>query len=185
MVQLSDDNGHVGRGFDLELSAERVVTFEEARQRAAEERAAGRTIVTTNGCFDIIHAGHVRCLEVARGFGDVLIVGLNTDDSVRRLKGPGRPVNSLEERMAVLAGLRAVSIVCPFEGDTPVEFVRAMRPHVHVKGGDWLPDPRSMPEMEPLLAGGGRVEIVPTMGGYSTTRLLERIEELLDAGLLT
>ena len=138
----------------------------------AQLRDDGRRIVFANGCFDVLHAGHVQLLQAARGLGDVLVVGLNTDASVRRLKGPTRPVSSLEDRVAVLSALAAVDAVCAFDEDTPLELILALRPDVLVKGGDYAP--------EDVVGGagaatwGGRVEIVPLLDGRSTSRLLAR-----------
>jgi len=160
----------------------RVMTLQQACARAAEERAHGRTVVTTNGCFDIIHAGHVSCIEAAKSCGDFLIVAVNADETVRRLKGRGRPINTVEERMLILAALRPVDAVCSFAEDTPAELLRAIRPDVHVKGGDYAPD--RMPERDVVLEVGARIQIVPFVGGRSTTRLLDRINELYDSGLL-
>jgi rfaE bifunctional protein nucleotidyltransferase chain/domain len=138
--------------------------------------------VTTNGCFDIIHAGHVAYLEVARSFGDMLVVGVNTDESVRALKGVGRPVNPLSERMGVLAGLRSVDLVCPFAELTPDVFLRAVRPHVHVKGGDYRIE--DLAEGGVLAELGARIELAPVLGGRSTTELLAKIGRLFDSGAL-
>jgi rfaE bifunctional protein nucleotidyltransferase chain/domain len=156
------------------------VTIEEAALRSACVRAVGGKVVTTNGCFDIIHDGHVDCLEIARSFGDLLIVGVNTDESVRALKGQGRPVNPLNERMHVLAGLRSVDLVCPFAELTPDAFLRAVRPHVHVKGGDYRVE--ELGERELLEELGARIELAPIVGGRSTTRLLAKIGKLFDSG---
>jgi rfaE bifunctional protein nucleotidyltransferase chain/domain len=158
------------------------MTLEQVCARVAEERAKGRIIVTTNGCFDIIHAGHVSCIEAAKSCGDFLIVAVNTDETARRLKGRGRPINTVEERMLILAALRPVDAVCSFAEDTPAEFLRAVRPDVHVKGGDYTPD--RMPERDVVAEVGARIQIVPFVGGRSTTRLLDRINELYDSGLL-
>jgi D-beta-D-heptose 7-phosphate kinase/D-beta-D-heptose 1-phosphate adenosyltransferase len=136
----------------------------------AQLRADGRRIVFANGCFDVLHAGHVQLLQAARGFGDVLVVGLNTDDSVRRLKGPARPVSGLEDRVAVLSALAAVDAVCAFGEDTPLELILALRPDVLVKGGDYAPE--DVVGGAEAAAWGGRVEIVPLLDGRSTSRLL-------------
>lgn len=104
------------------------------------EREAGKKIVFTNGCFDILHAGHVSVLEFSRAKGDVLVVGLNSDESVKRLKGPSRPVNTQADRALVLGGLQAVDAVCVFEQDTPYELIKLVRPDVLVKGGDYKPE---------------------------------------------
>jgi len=167
---------------ELLYDNEHIVTVEEAALRAAAVRDAGGTVVTTNGCFDILHAGHVASIEAAKALGDLLVVGVNVDRTITILKGPGRPVNPLEERLRVLAGLRAVDLVCPFEEETSLEFVRAIKPHIHVKGGDYSIE--DLPEYAVVSEYGGRVELTPLMGGRSTTRLLERIGELLDSGLL-
>lgn len=158
------------------------MTLERACARVEEARAEGKVIVTTNGCFDIIHAGHVSCIEIAKSFGDLLVIGVNTDESVRKLKGPGRPVNPLEERMLVLAGLRTVDIVCSFADDTSVPFVQAIKPDVHVKGGDYVIS--EMPEAQVVAEVGGRIELAPLVGGRSTTRLLEKINDLFESGRL-
>lgn len=139
----------------------------------APHRAAGHRIVFTNGCFDLLHPGHVRLLHAARRLGDLLVLGLNTDDSVRRLKGPDRPILSLEERAEVLGALRDVDVVAAFEEDTPLEIVKAVRPAVLVKGGDWTPE--TVVGRAEVEADGGRVEIVPLVGGLSTSDLLRRI----------
>ena len=139
----------------------------------ARTRAAGGKVVATGGCFDILHAGHVSLLRRARELGDVLVVCLNSDDSVRRLKGSGRPYTSAKDRAAILEALACVDAVVVFEEDTPAELLGRIRPDVWVKGGDY--DPRSLPEA-PLVEGwGGRVEIVPYVAGRSTTRIVEEI----------
>ena len=136
-------------------------------------RSAHRRIVFTNGCFDLIHPGHVRLLCAARELGDLLVLGLNSDSSVRRLKGAGRPILSLEERVDVLGAMRDVDVIAAFDDDTPLELVRSVRPAVLVKGGDWSPD--RVVGREEVEASGGRVQIVPLAGGLSTTDLLRRI----------
>lgn len=135
---------------------------------------AGRRLVFTNGVFDVLHAGHVRYLDHARSLGDLLIVGLNTDASVRRLaKGEGRPVNPLEDRAEVLEGLRSVDATVAFDEDTPVELIALLKPDVHVKGGDY--DPESMPETPIIRAYGGEIVIVPLVPGRSTTATLKKL----------
>jgi len=136
----------------------------------AQLRADGRRIIFANGCFDVLHAGHVQLLQAARGLGDVLVVGLNTDASVRRLKGPTRPASPLADRVAVLSALAAVDAVCAFDEDTPLELILALRPDVLVKGGDYAPE--DVVGGAEAQAWGGRVEIVPLLDGRSTTRLL-------------
>jgi D-beta-D-heptose 7-phosphate kinase/D-beta-D-heptose 1-phosphate adenosyltransferase len=136
-------------------------------------RREGRRVVLTNGCFDILHRGHVSYLSAAKALGDVLIIGLNADAGVRRLKGPGRPVNALDDRASVLAALSSVDYVVAFDEDTPVELVRALRPDVFVKGGDYTAD--MLPEAPAVEALGGTVRILPYVDERSTTRLIERI----------
>lgn len=138
------------------------------------ERAAGRRVVFTNGCFDILHRGHVEYLAEARALGDLLVVGLNSDESVRRLKGEGRPVNPLEDRAAVLAALAAVDYVVAFGEDTPAALVEAITPQVLVKGGDYRPE--DVVGGEWVRAHGGQVVIAKQVDGRSTTGLLERLQ---------
>src|SRR5438876_7901273 len=113
----------------------KILDMEELAARAKELRAAGKKLVATNGCFDLLHVGHVRYLQQARALGDVLVVGLNSDASVRRLKGPRRPIVVAEERAELLSSLECVDHMCVFEEDTPKELIAEVRPNVHVKGG--------------------------------------------------
>ncbi|MES9996876.1 D-glycero-beta-D-manno-heptose 1-phosphate adenylyltransferase [Desulfovibrio aminophilus] len=133
----------------------------------------GYRLVFTNGCFDLLHPGHVDLLTRARALGDGLILGLNSDDSVRRLKGPERPVVSERERAFVLAGLACVDFVVVFGEDTPLRLITAVRPRILVKGGDW-PVERIVGR-EVVQADGGSVRSLPLLPGYSTTALIERI----------
>jgi rfaE bifunctional protein nucleotidyltransferase chain/domain len=139
----------------------------------AARRAAGARVVFTNGCFDLLHPGHVRYLAAARALGDVLVVGLNDDASVRRLKGRGRPVLGLAERAEVLAGLAAVDHIVVFAEDTPLAVVRALRPDVLVKGADWTEE--NIVGRDDVLAHGGRVERIPLVAGASTSEIIRRI----------
>lgn len=135
---------------------------------------AGKRLVFTNGVFDILHAGHVRYLSEARGLGDLLIVGLNTDASVRRLgKGPNRPINSLEDRAEVISALRFVDAVVSFDEDTPSDLIAILKPDIHVKGGDYRAV--DLPETKVVEAYGGKVVILPTLEGRSTTSVLGRL----------
>jgi rfaE bifunctional protein nucleotidyltransferase chain/domain len=129
--------------------------------------------VFTNGVFDLMHMGHVRYLQQARGLGDCLVVGVNADDSVRRLKGPKRPLLPERERAQLLAALSVVDYVTVFEEDTPEELIRVLRPNVHVKGGDYRPD--DLPEAAAVREGGGEVRILPFLPGRSSTGLIEEI----------
>ena len=139
----------------------------------ATARAAGQRLVMTNGCFDLLHAGHVHYLEQARALGDRLIVAVNDDDSVRRLKGAGRPVNPLERRLAVLAALSAVDWVVPFSEDTPERLICAVRPDILVKGGDYRPE--QVAGRGCVEGAGGRVTILPFLDGCSTTALIDTL----------
>jgi D-beta-D-heptose 7-phosphate kinase/D-beta-D-heptose 1-phosphate adenosyltransferase len=136
------------------------------------QRQRGR-VVFTNGVFDLLHPGHVDVLVGARECGDVLVVGVNSDASVKRLKGPERPVRSEAERVYVLAALEAVGAVTIFEQDTPLELVRTLQPDVIVKGGDYLPD--TVVGAADVQARGGRVVIIPLTPGHSTTSTIERL----------
>jgi D-beta-D-heptose 7-phosphate kinase/D-beta-D-heptose 1-phosphate adenosyltransferase len=151
----------------------KLLSLAEAVQLAETWRRGGQTVVFTNGCFDVLHAGHVRCIRSARAMGDRLIVGLNSDQSVRRLKGPNRPVNPEELRAEVLCALEDVDGVVIFHQDTPLEIIRAIRPQVLVKGGDYRPC--DIVGHREVLSWGGRVEVVPLLEGLSTTRIIERI----------
>ena len=134
---------------------------------------AKKTVVFTNGCFDILHAGHVRYLNAAKALGEILIVGLNGDESVRRLKGDGRPINSVEDRAEVLAGLRSIDHVVIFNDSTAEELVRQLKPDIYVKGGDYSLD--RLPESVIVAAYGGKTILVPMVEGRSTTNLIKRI----------
>lgn len=133
----------------------------------------GECIVFTNGCFDILHAGHIRYLETAASLGDHLIVGVNDDDSVRRLKGETRPINVLDSRLYLLASLSCVSGVVPFSGDTPLELIVDLRPDILAKGGDYTVE--SIVGATEVLGWGGHVEVIPFVEGFSTTRLENKI----------
>lgn len=148
----------------------------------AEERRKGRRVVFTNGCFDLLHPGHVDLLQRARALGDLLVVGLNADASVRRLgKGGARPFQGQAERAFVLAHLAAVDFVACFHEDTPLELIRAVQPDVLVKGGDW-PVERIVGR-EIVQARGGSVHSLPLLPGYSTTALAERIARGCASGM--
>ncbi len=151
-----------------------VLDRDAAAAWAREHRGEGRKVVFTNGCFDLLHRGHVDLLEAARALGDVLVVGVNDDDSVRRLKGADRPWVVAEDRARVLAALRAVDRVVVFPEDTPRELIVALRPSFVVKGGDYRPqDVVGGPE---AAAWGGEVRIIPLTPGRSSTRIRERRE---------
>ncbi len=151
-----------------------IIPGEYIKEACDTVRADGGTIVFTNGCFDILHAGHIRYLTAAEAMGDFLVVGLNSDASVRRLKGEGRPIVSEADRAEVLDALRAVDIVTIFDEPTAEELVRLVRPNVYVKGGDYTLD--TLPEAKIVQEVGGRVEFIPFVEGHSTTGVIERIK---------
>jgi rfaE bifunctional protein nucleotidyltransferase chain/domain len=155
--------------------ATHVLSRDQAVALVAALRDAKRTVVFTNGVFDLLHPGHVRYLEVARSLGDALIVGLNADASVRRNKGPARPITPEPERAEVLAALSSVDAVVIFGEDTPGEIVRALQPDVLVKGADWPAD--QIVGRDTVEARGGRVVLVPVEQGHSTTNLVERARQ--------
>lgn len=157
------------------MTASERVLDRDALAVLLETSRAGRTVVFTNGCFDILHVGHLRYLEAAKTLGDVLVVGVNSDVSVRGLKGPDRPVVGEKERAEMVAGLKPVDYVVIFCEATPVETIEVLRPDVHVKGGDYGPD--DLPEAATVRSYGGRVVIVPFVPGASTTEILARVKE--------
>jgi D-beta-D-heptose 7-phosphate kinase/D-beta-D-heptose 1-phosphate adenosyltransferase len=151
----------------------RVLTQPQTRTLVERLRSNGRRIVFTNGVFDILHPGHVRYLEQARSFGDALIVGINGDASVRRNKGPARPINPESERAEVVAALEVVNAVVLFGEDTPAEIIRLVQPDVLVKGADWPPD--QIVGRDTVEARGGQVILVTVERGYSTTAIVEKV----------
>jgi rfaE bifunctional protein nucleotidyltransferase chain/domain len=151
------------------------LTLVEAARIAARLRAEGQRLVLANGCFDLLHVGHVRYLEAARALGDVLFVGINGDAAVARLKGAGRPLMPAAERVEVLAALRAVDHVVVFEEDTADALVAAIRPAIHAKGTDYTPD--TVPERDTVRAHGGRVVIVGDPKGHATRDAIQTIVE--------
>lgn len=152
----------------------RILMADELSEIRGTMDAAGKRLVFTNGCFDLLHAGHVRYLQQARELGDALAVGLNSDRSVRELKGAGRPVNRQEDRAAVLAALGCVDYVVIFDGKRATDVLRAVRPHVYAKGGDYTPDSLDPGEREVLSTVGAEVRILPLVPGRSTTSILQR-----------
>ncbi len=153
----------------------KILTREELTAVRADARRRGRKVVFTNGCFDILHAGHVRYLEAARALGDLLVVAVNTDASARRLgKGPGRPYNPERARAEVVAALAAVDYVTLFDEDTPGELITALKPDVLVKGGDWPPD--QIVGAAEVNAAGGEVYSLPFEEGLGTTALIAKIK---------
>lgn len=154
-------------------SNEKVLSRERAEERVRDWRAAGETIVFTNGCFDLLHVGHITLLEDCRRFGSKLVVALNTDASVSRLKGPSRPIVGENERAKVMAALAAVDLVTFFDEPTPLALIELLRPNVLVKGGDY--SVQTVVGHETVAGYGGRVEIVPTVEGFSTTNIVRKL----------
>jgi rfaE bifunctional protein nucleotidyltransferase chain/domain len=157
----------------MRFARSKISRLDEMRERVAEARAGGRSVALANGCFDVLHAGHVRYLEGAKREADVLVVGVNGDDSVRRLKGPGRPIVPAEDRALVVAALRSVDHVVVFEEDDVGRLLLALRPDVHCKGTDYTPD--TVPEREVVRSYGGRVAIVGDAKRHDTRALIEKI----------
>jgi D-beta-D-heptose 7-phosphate kinase/D-beta-D-heptose 1-phosphate adenosyltransferase len=151
-----------------------VMSLREATAFAAGLRESGRTVVFTNGVFDLLHPGHIRYLQQARRLGDALVVGVNADESVRRNKGPERPITPQDERAEVLAALECVDAVVIFAEDTPADIIRLVQPDILVKGADWPPD--QIVGRDTVESRGGRVVLVPVEAGHSTTSIVERIK---------
>jgi rfaE bifunctional protein nucleotidyltransferase chain/domain len=152
---------------------QKIQTAEQLRETVARWRAAGERIVFTNGCFDILHYGHLHYLAEARDLGERLVIGLNSGDSVRRLKGPARPINDEATRAHLLAALEVVDAVVFFDEDTPLELFKTAMPDVLVKGGDWKPE--QIVGSDVVLANGGQVRSLPFVDGYSTTNIEQKI----------
>jgi len=157
-------------------SIDKIKSRGELASLCEEFRKVGKRIGFTSGVFDLLHAGHVEYLEFARSQGDVLIVGLNTDESVRRLKGPGRPINTFEDRAYVLAGLESVDYVIGFSEDTPYKLIAEIIPHVLVKGSDYRPE--DVIGRDIVESNGGKLVLAPFKKGYSTTGLVKKLKSL-------
>ena len=155
------------------MPSKKIKSAETLRRVRARLRREGKTVVFTNGCFDLLHGGHIRLFRKARSLGDVLIVGLNTDASVRRLKGPFRPILPLRERLEVLSAVSDIDYVTSFSEETPRRTIAALLPDVLVKGGDWGPD--RVVGREEVEAAGGRVVIVPYLKGRSSSSIIGKV----------
>ena len=158
--------------------ADKILTLEQLPQWREQLRAAGKRLVVTNGCFDLLHRGHVTYLESARNLGDALLLGLNADASVRELKGAQRPVNSEADRASVIASLESVSGVCIFPERTAEKFLALAQPDIYAKGGDYTIESLNKNERRLVERFGGKVVILPIVAGKSTTSLLEKISRL-------
>ncbi|MCC6979060.1 MAG: D-glycero-beta-D-manno-heptose 1-phosphate adenylyltransferase [Candidatus Melainabacteria bacterium] len=150
-----------------------VLTKEALAARLNELRDEGKTIVSTNGCFDILHVGHVRILKQSKALGNILVVGINSDASVKRLKGEDRPINNQDDRAELLSSLECVDFVSIFDEGTPVEFLKSVKPNIHVKGADYKPE--NLEETPVVESFGGEVRILPLVPQKSTTSLVEKI----------
>ena len=157
----------------MRLAGAKVGRLEDVQRQVAQARQAGRTVALANGCFDVLHVGHVRYLEGARAEADLLVVGINGDASVRKLQGPGRPVMPADDRAMLVAALRAVDHVVVFEEDDVSRLLLALRPDVHCKGTDYTPE--TVPEKDVVRSYGGRVAIVGDPKDHDTRALIQRI----------
>ncbi len=150
------------------------ISWADARVLADAARAKGGTVVTTNGCFDILHRGHLSYLTASRKLGDLLIVGINSDASVKKLKGPDRPINNQEDRALLLSALRVVDAVCVFDEDTPVEWLQSIEAKIHTKGADYKG--KAIPEIEAVKKWGGKISYIDFVADYSTTKTLQKMK---------
>jgi D-glycero-beta-D-manno-heptose 1-phosphate adenylyltransferase len=156
----------------------KIIAWDDLPEWRKQFRATGKKLVVTNGCFDILHLGHVTYLESARNRGDALLIGVNSDEATRQLKGAGRPVNSESDRAAVLAALASVDGVCIFSDKTATKFLAAAQPDIYVKGGDYTLETLNQDERRAVESAGGKIVLVPFVPGKSTTALLEKISRL-------
>ncbi len=167
---------------DVMFEERLIPSLEQLAELSAHLKGIGLRIVLTSGSFDLVHLGHVKYLARAKELGDVLVVGVNSDASTRRLKGPTRPINHERDRVALVAALDPVDYAILFEEDTPAETIRALRPDVHVKGGDYTAE--SLPEVDAVREVGARIEILSLVEGRSTTNVIKRIVSLVHDGTL-
>lgn len=159
----------------MEKSADKIKSLIEAKKKVASWKAKGERVVFTNGCFDLLHLGHVDYLEKARNLGDRLVVGLNSDDSVARFKGPARPIQDEQSRARVLAALQFVDLLVFFNEDTPLNLISELVPNVLVKGSDYLAE--NIVGAEVVKKAGGEVKTIDFVPGYSTSRIVEKIKK--------
>jgi len=171
---LHTDCHHLFRACLGDELSQSLLTWGEAKQLREQWAAQGKKVVFTNGCFDLLHPGHIKYLEDAKALGDVLILGLNADASISRLKGDSRPINPLKDRAAMLMGLKSMDAVVAFEEDTPQNLITLLLPDVLVKGGDYEAD--DIVGAKEVRDAGGEVIVVPFLDGYSSSKLIERIK---------
>jgi rfaE bifunctional protein nucleotidyltransferase chain/domain len=157
---------------------EKLISWADLPAWRADVRARGKRLVVTNGCFDLLHLGHVTYLETARNLGDLLLIGVSGDDSVRQLKGANRPLNNEQDRAAVLAALESVSGVCIFAEKRATRFLALAQPDIYVKGGDYTLETLDQEERRTVEQAGGKIMLIPFVPGKSTTALLEKISRL-------
>ena len=157
------------------MTESKIVPLKKLAERVKQLRANGKKIVATNGCFDLLHVGHIRYLKAARALGNALVVGLNGDQSVRELKGAGRPINGENERAELVAALESVDLVAIFPELRATQFLESAAPDVYVKGGDYSSETLNPEERAALQKIGSKIEIVPFEKGYSTSGLLEKL----------
>ena len=158
------------------MSQNKIKTWEELAEIIAKEKASGKTVGFTNGCFDILHLGHITYLNDAKKECDTLVIGVNGDESVKRLKkGDSRPINSQEARLEVLSALESVDYVTMFTEDTPLELIKTLTPDVIFKGGDWKEE--DIVGGDHVTSAGGKVSVIPYIGGYSTTETIQRMKD--------
>ena len=160
---------------DVALIEKKINTIDQAKAQISAWKLAGKTFSFTNGCFDILHPGHLFSLAQTAKEADYLVVGLNSDQSVQRLKGPTRPINNTQSRAIVLSNLQVVDMVVVFEEDTPLDLIKTLLPDVMVKGGDYTIE--QIVGAKEVIAHGGKVIINPIVEGYSTTQLIEKIKK--------
>lgn len=157
------------------MAASKILPLNALARKVEAHRRRGKRIVFTNGCFDLLHVGHVRYLRQAKALGDVLIVAVNSDRSVRRLKGQGRPIQNEQDRLEILASLESVDYLTLFDEDTPLAVIERLQPDVLVKGGDWPPD--RIVGRQVVEKGGGKIVTIPYVVGASTTDLVRKIRQ--------
>jgi rfaE bifunctional protein nucleotidyltransferase chain/domain len=157
---------------------EKIIGWAKLPAWRAKVRAGGKRLVVTNGCFDLLHRGHVTYLQAARSQGELLLVGLNSDESVRQLKGAGRPLNAEADRAAVLAALESVDAVCIFSEKTATRFIERAQPDIYVKGGDYTVETLNPDERRVVESAGGKIMVLPVVPGKSTTALLKKLSTL-------